>query len=51
LAITKAEAGLTCILSATFLLILIIFVYRSFYGMRIGPRLTSRPDVYSGRSI
>jgi hypothetical protein len=34
---TKAgQGGLTRILSAVFLLIAMVFVYRSFYGMRIG---------------
>ncbi|HEV8433541.1 MAG TPA: sodium-translocating pyrophosphatase [Thermoanaerobaculia bacterium] len=34
---TKAgQGGLTLILSAVFLLISMVFVYRSFYGMRIG---------------
>ena len=29
-------AGLTSILAAVFILISMVFVYRSFYGMRIG---------------
>jgi len=38
---TKAGQGtLTLILSAVFLLIAMVFVYRSFYGMRIGTAAT-----------
>jgi len=40
---TKAgQGGLTRILSAIFLLIAIVFVYRSFYGMRIGSEVEAR---------
>ena len=43
LAVEMNRAGqgrLTLILSAVFLLIAMFFVYRSFYGMRIGTRET-----------
>jgi K(+)-stimulated pyrophosphate-energized sodium pump len=40
---TKAgQGGLTRILSAVFLVIAMFFVYRSFYGMRIGAESTAQ---------